>query len=76
MLEVFVPTLNINEAVARFREAGIQTSETKLGAGIEQGKYPFAICIKIKENRNYEIYTKLLEDYLSERAVKKKVASE
>ena len=64
-----VQTLNINEAVRKFREAGIATSETKLGAGIEQGLYPFAICIKTNGNRNYEIYEKLLAEYLAARSV-------
>ena len=69
-----VPTLNIREAVIRFREAGIPTSEEKLGAGLEQGLYPFGICIKTvskasgRDARAFEIYTKLLDEYLAERA--------
>lgn len=58
---------NIHEAVIKFREAGIPTSETKLGAGIEQGFYPFAICIKTEKGRRFEIYVKMLDKYLSER---------
>jgi|GEM_PF-813157 len=75
--ELCVPVLNISEAVCRFRAAGIPTSETRLGAGIEQGLYPFAICIKFKdkekgkETRNFEIYEKLLVDYLAARSVER-----
>ena len=53
----------------RFREAGIHTSAEVLGAGIEQKLYPFAICIKTDAgNRRFEIYEKLLNEYLKERA--------
>ena len=58
---------NIRDATIKFRESGIPTSETKLGAGIEQGLYPFAICIKTEKGRRFEIYTKLLDKYLKER---------
>lgn len=78
MSDIYVPTLNIREAVILFREAGISTSDSVLGAGIEQGLYPFAICIKTvkqdkksgnRESRRFEIYAKLLKEYLAERAV-------
>jgi hypothetical protein len=79
MPEIYVPTLNIAEAVCRFRAAGISTTEPTLGAGIEQGLYPFAICIKttkvdkktkvVKHGRRFEIYERLLDEYLAERAI-------
>ena len=61
------PTCNIRDATLKFRAAGIHTSETVLGAGIEQGLYPFAICIHTKKGRRFEIYTKQLDNYLAER---------
>ena len=63
-----VPTLNICEATRRFREYGISTSEVVLGAGIEQGLYPFGICIKTEKGRRFEIYEKMLDEYLQARA--------
>ena len=66
--KLYVPTLNIAEAVSRFRAAGISTAEPTLGAGIEQGLYPFGICIKTEKGRRFEIYEKLLNQYLTERA--------
>ncbi len=66
-----VPTLTLHEAVIKLREAGIQTSEKKMGAGLEQKVYPFGVCIIIDGNRNFEIYEKLLTAYLAERAESK-----
>ena len=65
-METTSPTLNIREATIKFRLAGIPTSETKLGAGIEQGLYPFAICIHTGKGRRFEIYTKMLDKYLAD----------
>jgi hypothetical protein len=70
---MFVPTLNIAQAAQRFREAGIATSSETLGTGIEQGLFPFAICIKTElkngeEGRRFFIYETLLDDYLLARS--------
>ena len=64
-----VETLTLNELTAMFRRVGIATSETKLGDGIEQGQYPFGICIKSsKGSRQFEIYARLVYQWLEERA--------
>jgi hypothetical protein len=63
-----VETLNLHELAQLFRNVGISTSETKLADGIEQGKYPFAICIQQK-GRQFEIYKRLVIDWLTERGV-------
>lgn len=73
MSNYHVPTLNIREAVIRFREAGIQIGDDVMGAGIEQGLYPFAICTKTDKGRRFEIYERLLDEYLAERSVSKGV---
>ena len=67
--ELKVPTLNIAQATQRFRDAGIHTSTEVLGNGIQQGLYPFAICVITDAgSRRFEIYEKLLMKYLAERS--------
>ena len=66
-MNIEIRTLNINELYALMRELGVSTSQTKLGDAIEQGKYPFAICVQQK-NRNFEIYEKKLREWIIERA--------
>ena len=80
MPDTYVPTLNIHEAVLRFREYGISMSEVALSAGLEQGSFPFGTCItmkqeKGKDRRKFEIYEKLLNEYLDARAVPKEGAT-
>lgn len=48
------PTMTLVELAAEFRAHGISTSLVTLGDGIEQGVYPFAICIKGKQ-RTFQI---------------------
>lgn len=74
--DLYVPTLNIYEAVLRFRDFGMSMSEIALTAALEQKLYPFGICIKMtqpngKKRNKFEIYTKLLDEYLTERAMPK-----
>lgn len=48
------PTMTLVELAAEFRAHGISTSLVTLGDGIEQGVYPFAVCIKGKQ-RTFQI---------------------
>ncbi len=67
-INIKVETMNINELAQLFRSVGISTSEAKLGDAIEQGLYPFAICIHQK-GRQFEIYKRQVLEYLSSRAM-------
>ena len=62
----FIPTMNINELVERFRGMGIKTSAVKLREGIRQGKYPFAISIEM-DNCEFEIYKVMFDRWVKER---------
>ena len=67
--EIKVPTLNLSQAVRRFRLAGIPISEVSLGDGIEQGLFPFAVCIKTScGGRRFLIYETQLSKYLADRS--------
>jgi hypothetical protein len=65
-----VPTLTLNELAALFRRVGISTTEVKLADGIEQGVYPFGVCIRSAKGRNFEIYEQKVLEYLSERSAR------
>ena len=61
-------TLTLQQTAVRFRLAGIATSPNKIRAGIEQGVYPFGICIDLGKSKVYEIYTAQVEAWIKERA--------
>jgi len=61
-----IETMTLNELCALLRSYGLSTSEAKLGDGIEQGKYPFGICIH-QTKRQFEIYRRLVDEWISER---------
>lgn len=68
MEPIHIGTMSLNQLVVRLRALGMRTSEERVGAAIEQGLYPFAICIHNGGNRMFEIYTKLFEQWALERA--------
>lgn len=65
-----IETMTLNELTARMRQLGIRTSGTRLTAAIEAGIYPFATSYRIpnSKHRIIEIYTKLFEQWVAERA--------
>lgn len=64
-----VETMTLEQTAQLFRSVGVSTTAAKLADGIEQGVYPFAICIQGKgKMRQYEIYKRLVLDYLRARA--------
>lgn len=65
---MIVKTLTINETLQTLREHGIAIGPEILSDGIEQGVFPFGVCIK-KDRRNFFIFEKLLDEWIAERAV-------
>ena len=66
---ICVETVNIRELTMKLRALGMKVSEMTLGAGIDQGLYPFAICIHTDAGgKRFEIYKKLLDEWIAERA--------
>lgn len=66
----FVPTMTINELVLKLRELGIKTTNVKVREAIKQGKYPFAISIEM-DNCEFEIYKRIFDEWVAERAYMK-----
>jgi len=64
-----IRTMTINQTLKRLRELGIKTTSSKLGDCIEQGRYPFGICIKGKQKRWFEIYEADFEKWVQDRIV-------
>lgn len=64
-----IETMTIQELYQRMRALGMRTSVSHISDAIEQGKYPFAFCINGQKSRIYEIYTKLFDKWVEERAV-------
>ena len=65
-----IETLTLNELAALMREMGLSVSNEALSAGIEQGLYPFAICVRMpgSNQRRFEIYKKLFVRWAADRS--------
>lgn len=64
-----IETMTPEETAAAMRDLGLRSSAQKIRDGIEQGKYPFGVCINM-ERREFEIYKALFDNWVSERAAK------
>lgn len=65
-MPAIIETMTIQELYQRMRELGMKTSVSHISNAIEQGVYPFAVCIKGPKNRIFEIYTKKFEQWVEE----------
>ena len=65
-----IETFTIREAAAYLREHGMKISAEALSAGLEQGAYPFGICIRLERSPVYQIFKRLLDEWIAERATK------
>ncbi len=64
-----ITTMTPQAACERLRASGMSIGTDTLRAGIEQGVYPWGICIRTATgNPVYQIFGKLLEDWIAERA--------
>ena len=65
-----IATMTLDEARIRLRDVGLGMDKTTLADGIEQGAFPFGVCITTKhDGRVFKIFARLLEDWISERSV-------
>lgn len=65
---MIVKTLTINETIDRLRENGLCIGQAVLSDGIEQGVFPFGVCIK-RDKRSFLIFEKQLDEWIAERAM-------
>lgn len=64
-----IRTMDLNECAAYLREHGLSISNESLAAGLEQRVYPFGVCICGGKRRIFQIYTRLVNEWIAEREV-------
>ena len=62
-MTTYIPTLTVKQVYERMSELGLKTSERKIRAMINQGKYPWGVSCQMK-HREYEIYEVLFDLWL------------
>lgn len=64
-----IVTLTLDEARIRLRDAGLGMDKMTIADGIEQGAFPFGVCITTKKDgRVFKIFARMLEDWIAERS--------
>lgn len=65
-----IETLTLNQTAAYLRQHGLSISNPALANGIQQGQYPFGICIVNDQGRrSFQIFRALLDKWIEERTV-------
>lgn len=64
-----IETLDLDGARIKLREFGLGMDKTTIANGIEQGVFPFGVCIRNDNGRVFKIFDKLLDIWIAERAV-------
>jgi len=62
-----IVTMNLNECAAYLRAHGMSISNVALANGLEQRVYPFGICIVNDNSRVFQIFKRLLDEWIEER---------
>ena len=65
---MYVETVTTAEAAEVMRTAGISISAETVRNGIEQGVFPFGVCIQGEKRKVYQVYKVLLLGWLKDRA--------
>lgn len=62
-----IETLTPQEATEVLRKHGMKLSPDTLRHGLEQGLYPFGLCIQCDKQPVYQIFAKLFYRWIAER---------
>lgn len=62
-----IKTMTLNEAADYIRSKGMSINSATLGNGLEQGVYPFGVCIRMERSRVFQIFQVLLDKWIQER---------
>lgn len=61
--------IKVKDAVARLREAGMDTNVQRIEAALRQGGiYPWGVAIRMDKQFVYEVYDVLLSRWIAERS--------
>lgn len=61
-----IETMTLNEASKYLRDRGMKMWPGTLADGLEQGVYPFGVCIRTDHSRVFQIFKKKLDAWISE----------
>lgn len=64
-----IKTLDLDGARIKLRAAGLGMDKTTLANGIEQGVFPFGVCVRNESGRVFKIFDRLLDEWIEERMV-------
>lgn len=63
-----IETVTTQEATEILRACGMRISLETIRLGIEQGAYPFGICIRTEKSPVYQVFKKQLDQWIAERS--------
>lgn len=61
-----IKTMTMQECMDHLRAHGLSISQDTLANGIEQGVYPFGLCVIGGKRRVFQIFKKKLDAWISE----------
>lgn len=61
-----IKTMTMQECMEHLRAHGLSISQDTLANGIEQGVYPFGLCVIGGKRRVFQIFKKKLDAWISE----------
>ena len=64
-----IVTLTLDEARVRLRDAGLGMDAHTIADGIEQGVFPFGLCIRTERGRVFKIFARQLKEWIDARAM-------
>lgn len=62
-----IKTMSLQECMEHLRVHGLSISQDTLANGIEQGVYPFGLCVAGEKRRVFQIFSNLLDKWIAER---------
>lgn len=62
-----IETMTLNQASKYLRDKGLILSPDTLADGLEQGVYPFGLCVIGGQRRVFHIFPNLLDKWIAER---------
>ena len=62
-----IETMNVQECMLYLRAHGLKIGYDKFRAGLQQGVYPFGHCIDCGKSNSFDIYKRLVDEWIAER---------
>lgn len=62
-----IETMTLHQASKYLRDKGLSLCSDTLADGLEQGVYPFGVCIRTDRSRVFQIFKKKLDAWIAAR---------